>query len=60
MQVGVAQQFYDDLDGLASLLTQEELVDEEDDTTSNEQLQDGKVRIDCAVNTSPGTSEVYK
>lgn len=57
-KVGVAQQFYDDLDGLASLLTEEELVDEEDDTTSDAQLQDGKVRIDCAVNTSPGTSEV--
>ncbi|KAJ9548009.1 hypothetical protein OSB04_020552 [Centaurea solstitialis] len=57
-KVGVAQQFYDDLDGLASLLTQEEVVDEEDDTTSDAQVQDGKVRIDCVVNTSPGTSEV--
>ncbi|XP_024966617.1 uncharacterized protein LOC112506647 isoform X5 [Cynara cardunculus var. scolymus] len=57
-KVGIAQQFYDDLDGLASLLTQEEVNAEEDYTICDAQLQDGKVRIDCAVNTSPGTSEV--
>lgn len=55
-KVGVAQQWYDELDDLASL-TQKEL-DAEADTTSDAKVQDGKIHIDCAVNTSPGTSEV--
>ncbi|CAH1436581.1 unnamed protein product [Lactuca virosa] len=41
--VGVAQQWYDELVELASLT----------------QKQDGSVFIDCAVNTSPGTSECF-
>ncbi|KAJ0796600.1 putative transcription factor WD40-like family [Helianthus annuus] len=55
-KVGVAQQWYDELDDLASL-TQKEL-DTEEDKTSNSNVQDGNISIDCAVNTSPGTSEV--
>ncbi|XP_076958626.1 uncharacterized protein LOC143634425 [Bidens hawaiensis] len=55
-KVGVAQQWYDELDDLASL-TQKE-VSTEEDKASNTKVQDGKIIIDCAVNTSPGTSEV--
>ncbi|KAI3742033.1 hypothetical protein L1987_59712 [Smallanthus sonchifolius] len=55
-KIGVAQQWYDELDDLASL-TQKELNTEED-KTSDTNVQDGKISIDCAVNTSPGTSEV--
>ncbi|KAL4571917.1 hypothetical protein LXL04_018684 [Taraxacum kok-saghyz] len=55
-KVGVAQQWYDELDELASLTQQE--VNGEEVKTSESKVQDGKVVIDCAVNTSPGTSEV--
>ncbi|KAK1420599.1 hypothetical protein QVD17_22318 [Tagetes erecta] len=55
-KIGVAQQWYDELDDLASL-TQKEL-DTDVDTISDAKVQDGKISIDCAVNTSPGTSEV--
>ncbi|KAI3801135.1 hypothetical protein L1987_29238 [Smallanthus sonchifolius] len=55
-KIGVAQQWYDELDDLASL-TQKELNTKED-KTSDTNVQDGKISIDCAVNTSPGTSEV--
>lgn len=60
MQVGAAQQWYDELDNLAfSLSTPESELNVDDDcTTSDIGFQDGKVHIDCAVNTSPGTSEV--
>ncbi|CAH1424569.1 unnamed protein product [Lactuca virosa] len=56
-KVGVAQQWYDELDELASL-TQKQLDAEEDKNMSDSRVQDGNVFIDCAVNTSPGTSEV--
>ncbi|XP_071698630.1 uncharacterized protein [Rutidosis leptorrhynchoides] len=55
-KVGVAQQWYDELDELASLTQQE--LNAEEEKISDTKVQDGKVFIDCAVNTSPGTSEV--
>ncbi|GAV70684.1 hypothetical protein CFOL_v3_14182 [Cephalotus follicularis] len=57
-KVGVAQQWYDELDNLAFLTPESELSVEDDSTTDDVELQDGRVHIDCAVNTSPGTSEV--
>ncbi|PRQ25561.1 putative transcription factor WD40-like family [Rosa chinensis] len=59
-KVGAAQQWYDELDNLAfSLSTPESELNVEDDcTTSDIGFQDERVHIDCAVNTSPGTSEV--
>ncbi|VVA15850.1 PREDICTED: NHL [Prunus dulcis] len=59
-KVGVAQQWYDELDNLASLISppESELNEEDDSTTSEVGFQNGKVFIDCVVNTSPGTSEV--
>lgn len=56
MQIGVAQQWYDELDELASLT--EEVLNAKEHTASKTKMQDGKICIDCAVNTSPGTSEV--
>ena len=60
LQVGAAQQWYDELDNLAfSLSTPESELNVEDDCpTSDIGFQDAKVHIHCAVNTSPGTSEV--
>nr|XP_043621653.1 uncharacterized protein LOC122593323 [Erigeron canadensis] len=55
-KVGVAQQWYDELDELASLTQQE--LNAEEDKTSDTKVEDGKICINCAVNTSPGTSEV--
>lgn len=58
MQVGVAQLWYDELDTLA-LSTPESESNIEDETTSSDlRSEDDTVHIDCAVNTSPGTSEV--
>ncbi|XP_050364032.1 uncharacterized protein LOC126782770 isoform X2 [Argentina anserina] len=59
-KVGAAQKWYDELDNLAfSLSTPEsELNVEDNSATSDNGFQDAKVHIDCAVNTSPGTSEV--
>ncbi|GLU07907.1 hypothetical protein SLE2022_248460 [Rubroshorea leprosula] len=57
-KVGVAQQWYDELDNLAFSTAESELNVEDEDTTSDMKTQDGRIRIDCAVNTSPGTSEV--
>uniref|UniRef100_A0A5B7C0G5 NHL repeat-containing protein 2 n=1 Tax=Davidia involucrata TaxID=16924 RepID=A0A5B7C0G5_DAVIN len=56
-QVGVAQQWYDELDNLAFSIPEVELSAEEE-KASGGNLQEGRVCIDCAVNTSPGTSEV--
>ncbi|KAA8550640.1 hypothetical protein F0562_002324 [Nyssa sinensis] len=55
-KVGIAQQWYDELDNLVFLPPEEELSAEEENI-SDGNLQ-GRVCIDCAVNTSPGTSEV--
>jgi len=35
------------------------MATEEDNATSDVNYQDERLHIDCAVNTSPGTSEVY-
>ncbi|XP_059626157.1 uncharacterized protein LOC132269124 isoform X2 [Cornus florida] len=58
-KVGVSQQWYDDLDNLAFSAPEVELISEEEKTTTSDgNLKEGRVCIDCAVNTSPGTSEV--
>ncbi|KAJ4842310.1 hypothetical protein Tsubulata_026590 [Turnera subulata] len=57
-KVGIAQQWYDELDSLSFSTIEPEISVEEDETSTNVRSQDEKVHIDCAVNTSPGTSEV--
>lgn len=58
VQVGVAQQWYDELDTLALSTPESESNIEDETTTSDLRSEDDTVHIDCAVNTSPGTSEV--
>ncbi|XP_022159642.1 uncharacterized protein LOC111025991 isoform X2 [Momordica charantia] len=55
-KVGSAQQWYDELDSLAFSPPDSEMV--EDNTRTSNHIGDNKVQIECAVNTSPGTSEV--
>lgn len=57
-KAGVSQQWYDELDNLAFSTPGLEMAIEEDDSTSDVQYQDERLHIDCAVNTSPGTSEL--
>ncbi|CAN1767389.1 Protein SUPPRESSOR OF QUENCHING 1, chloroplastic, partial [Linum perenne] len=60
-KAGVAQKWYDELDNLAfASPVPETSVEDEDDGTSaaDETYKDGKIHIRCAVNTSPGLSEV--
>ncbi|XP_039025013.1 uncharacterized protein LOC120158174, partial [Hibiscus syriacus] len=57
-KVGVAQQWYDELDNLAFAAPESELVIEDDNATTDSNSQDERIHIDCEVNTSPGTSEV--
>ncbi|XP_059446321.1 uncharacterized protein LOC132177862 isoform X2 [Corylus avellana] len=57
-KVGVAQQWYDELDNLAFTTPEPELIVEDNNTTKDNKFQDERVHINCAVNTSPGTSEV--
>ncbi|KAK9206381.1 hypothetical protein WN943_016656 [Citrus x changshan-huyou] len=57
-KVGVAQQWYDELDTLALSTPESESNIEDETTTSDLRSEDDTVHIDCAVNTSPGTSEV--
>lgn len=60
-KVGVAQQWYDELDSLAFEEVEPESLeeDEKDDNNSTDtSIADRKVQITCSVNTSPGTSEV--
>ncbi|KAL0744226.1 hypothetical protein Bca4012_085739 [Brassica carinata] len=62
-KVGVSQQWYDELDNLAKEIVNPELAEEaeeeqEEDTSLVESEDDGRIRIDCSVNTSPGTSEL--
>ncbi|KDP26399.1 hypothetical protein JCGZ_17557 [Jatropha curcas] len=57
-KVGVAQQWYDDLDNLAFSSPEPEMIVESSNTTSEIKSEDCRVHIDCSVNTSPGTSEV--
>ncbi|GMH25872.1 hypothetical protein Nepgr_027715 [Nepenthes gracilis] len=56
-KVGVSQQWYDELDNLA-FSTEPDISTEEENSTSDRHSEDDSVHIDCAVNTSPGTSEV--
>ncbi|XP_022771430.1 uncharacterized protein LOC111314388 isoform X2 [Durio zibethinus] len=56
--VGIAQQWYDELDNLAFSTTESELVIEDDYATKDTNSEDERIQIDCVVNTSPGTSEV--
>ncbi|KAL7246942.1 hypothetical protein ACSBR2_001953 [Camellia fascicularis] len=56
-KVGAAQQWYDELDNLAFSTPEIELSAEEGNTSDRNSQEEG-VCIDCAINTSPGTSEV--
>ncbi|GAB2209966.1 hypothetical protein Droror1_Dr00027195 [Drosera rotundifolia] len=56
-KVSMAQQLYDDLDNLVFEVAPEIPTSTEDYIAARD-LEDDKVCIDCAVNTSPGTSEV--
>ncbi|XP_073143249.1 uncharacterized protein [Henckelia pumila] len=56
-KVGIAQQWYDELDNLcySTPLEKESSTEEE----SKLVVQEGVARIGCTINTSPGTSEFY-
>ncbi|KAH7864290.1 hypothetical protein Vadar_027896 [Vaccinium darrowii] len=56
-KVGIAQQWYDEMDNLPYSEPESELSAEEE-STSDGNSQERGVCIDCAVNTSPGISEV--
>jgi len=58
VQVGVAQQWYDELDYLAAPQPESEINVLDDNLDKNSMVEDEKVRISCAVCTSPGTGEV--
>lgn len=58
VQVGVAQQWYDELDDLASPKPESEMAVEDDNLNKKLIVEDKKTCIKCGVNTSPGTSEV--
>ncbi|WCJ38100.1 NHL domain-containing protein [Euphorbia peplus] len=57
-KVGVAQDWYDDLDNLAFTTPEPELTVEDSSATSIVNSEDNRPSIDCTVNISPGTSEV--
>ncbi|XP_030451615.2 uncharacterized protein LOC115673547 isoform X1 [Syzygium oleosum] len=57
-KVGVAQKWYNELDELAFTVPESQLIVEDNNDASNMRIDDKNVRIDCAVNTSPGSSEV--
>ncbi|KAK7316612.1 hypothetical protein RJT34_00204 [Clitoria ternatea] len=57
-KVGVAQQWYDELDDLANPKPISEINVEDDDADKKSVMGDEKVHISCSVCTSPGTSEV--
>lgn len=59
MQVGVAQQWYDEIDHLAFSTPEIEATLEEGTMSLGEKIPEGKVEISCSVNSSPGTSEVH-
>ena len=59
LQVSATQKFYDDLDSLIFTTPGEESATEAESQPSGEELQEGRVRIGCTINTSPGTSEVH-
>ncbi|GAB4841300.1 hypothetical protein Ancab_039696 [Ancistrocladus abbreviatus] len=55
-KVGVAQQWYDELDNAA--FSEPEVVFVEEKSNSDADVDDDRVQIDCTVSTSPGTGEV--
>ncbi|KAM7271731.1 hypothetical protein ACFE04_030945 [Oxalis oulophora] len=58
-KVGVAQQWYDELDNLAYVTPDPELITEDNNNTTTElAFQDDRVHINYTANTSPGKSEV--
>ncbi|XP_030532651.2 uncharacterized protein LOC115742487 isoform X2 [Rhodamnia argentea] len=57
-KVGVAQQWYDELDNLPYTVPELESIVEDNDDASNTRIDNKNVCIDCAINTSPGSSEV--
>ncbi|KAK3407568.1 uncharacterized protein LOC104430260 isoform X1 [Eucalyptus grandis] len=57
-KVGVSQKWFDELDNLAFTVPEPELIVEDNNDASDMRIDDKNVRIDCAVNTSPGSSEV--
>ncbi|KAJ8534586.1 hypothetical protein K7X08_016314 [Anisodus acutangulus] len=57
-KVGVAQQWYDEIDHLAFSTPEVEATIEEGTMSRAEEIPEGKVEISCSVNLSPGTSEV--
>ncbi|KAL2325068.1 hypothetical protein Fmac_024126 [Flemingia macrophylla] len=57
-KVGIAQQWYDELDLLAAPEAESEVNVQDDNLDKNSVAEDEKVRISCVVSTSPGTSEV--
>ncbi|CAA0833436.1 NHL domain-containing protein [Striga hermonthica] len=56
-KVGIAQQWYDEIDNLSFSVPQEESSTKEEIGRAGEEVQEGKLRIGCTINTSPGTSE---
>lgn len=62
MQAGVAQQWYDELDYLATPKPESEINVQDDNLDKNSEseinIQDEKDCVSCKVCTSPGTSEV--
>ncbi|KAI5679987.1 hypothetical protein M9H77_01214 [Catharanthus roseus] len=56
-KVGVAQQWYDEIDNL-TVATSEDSSMKEEINSPDEEVEEGRVRINCTVSTSPGTSEV--
>lgn len=58
MQVGVAQQWYDEIDNLSFTTSEIDSSMEVQTKTSDCKVKDGSVCIKCIVSTSPGTSEV--
>ncbi|KAH0664955.1 hypothetical protein KY285_026161 [Solanum tuberosum] len=57
-KVGIAQQWYDEIDHLAFSTSEIEATIEERTMSCGEEIPEGKVKISCSVNSSPGTSEV--
>ncbi|MCE0482596.1 hypothetical protein HAX54_041506 [Datura stramonium] len=57
-KVGVAQQWYDEIDHLAFSTPEIEATIEEGTMSRGEEIPEGKVVISCSINSSPGTSEV--
>ncbi|KAH0660428.1 hypothetical protein KY290_029929 [Solanum tuberosum] len=57
-KVGIAQQWYDEIDHLAFSTSEIEATIEERTMSCGEEIPEGKVEISCSVNSSPGTSEV--